>query len=129
MNQLIKRGRTLLAAGLAAAGSFAAVAVAAPVVLGQVAPQTDPKDQPAADNHGPVTPRTWVAAGSSREYGRYEIVASEDKNGDPCVGVRFDDPPPRVPQLFEGCGSAEQLNNAVGYILNEEDDATLFSAA
>jgi hypothetical protein len=67
------RHKTLLGLAAALAG-FGAAAIATPVVLGQ-----DPDGGHAADSGGPATARTVVAAGSTEQFGRWEIVVSDLK--------------------------------------------------
>lgn len=98
------------AVGLGAAlAAFGVAALGAPTVLGQGA-------ESAGDGHGPASPRSVVAAGSSRYFGRWQIVSSHTAAGDPCVGLRLlDGRGGGGPSLAEACGPtvADQVGSLV----------------
>lgn len=97
------------AVGLGAAlAAFAIAALGAPMVLGQ-------GSESAGDAHGPATPRSVVAVGTSRYFGRWEIVSSQTAAGDPCVGLRLLDGRGGGPSLAEACGPtvADQVGSLV----------------
>jgi len=97
--------------------SFIAVAIAAPAVFGQASEQQ-------GDTEGPVTPRVVVATTKVAST-TYELVSSEDKHGNPCVGVRHTTKQTGT-VLFEGCGAAELVNNQVGFVASGKKNKTLF---
>lgn len=108
-NLRIRRELAPAIALAAALGGFGVAALGAPIVLGQ-------GSEPAGDGQGPTTPRTVVASGSSRYFGRWEIVSSHAANGDPCVGVRLiEGQPGSGPSLAEGCGPT--VANQVGSLV------------
>jgi hypothetical protein len=110
MTNLRIRSELAPAVGLASALlAFGIAALGAPIVLGQSA-------EPVGDSEGPATPRTVVASGDSRYFGRWEIVSSQTANGDPCVGVRLlEGQPGSGPSLAEGCGPT--VANQVGTLV------------
>ena len=99
------RGLTPAFGALAALVTFAIAAVAAPMVVSQ---------EGTSDHAGPAGPRTVVASGASKHFGQWELTTSNTADGQPCVGVRFINPPPGTPALAEGCGT--DVLNQVGTV-------------
>lgn len=112
-NDLNIKKRTLISiAGLVAvSASFGVASLLAPAVFGQNSAQNH-----APDTGGPVTERVVVASGTAGEFGKWELVASEDAAGEPCLGVRLLEPAEGMPSLAEGCGPAtdDQVGNISG---------------
>lgn len=103
---------------IAAVVGFATAAFATPVVFGQ-----GQDDGQVAHTGGPVTTRTVVASGATKQFGRWEIVTSRTADGTPCLGVRLlDSYKSGGSSLSEACGTS--VNNQVGNITSS--DGTLF---